>query len=92
MWGDLQGDFIFRIPAIRLAEHQAARDNAVFSYLFAWPSPQFGGALGACHALAFVASIIVAGPAPFGSSVVVCGDEQVRGEFSFRLDRPPRTV
>jgi hypothetical protein len=48
--------------------------------------------MGACHALAFVASIIVAGPAPFGSSVVVWGDEQVRGEFSFRLDRPPRTV
>jgi para-nitrobenzyl esterase len=51
LWGDLQGDYIFRIPAIRLAEHQAARDNAVFSYLFTWPSPQFGGALGACHAL-----------------------------------------
>ena len=51
VWADLQGDFVFRIPAIRLAEHQAARDNAVYSYLFAWPSPQFGGALGACHAL-----------------------------------------
>jgi para-nitrobenzyl esterase len=51
LWADLQGDFIFRIPAIRLAEHQAARDNAVFAYLFTWPSPQFGGALGACHAL-----------------------------------------
>jgi para-nitrobenzyl esterase len=51
LWADLQGDYIFRIPAIRLAEHQAARDNAVYSYLFAWPSPQFGGALGACHAL-----------------------------------------
>jgi hypothetical protein len=46
--------------------------------------------MGACHALAFVASIVVAVPASFGSSVVVLGDEQVRGEFSFRLDRPPR--
>ena len=51
VWADLQGDFVFRIPAIRLAEHQVARDNAVYSYLFTWPSPQFGGALGACHAL-----------------------------------------
>ena len=51
VWADLQGDFVFRIPAIRLAEHQSARDNAVYSYLFTWPSPQFGGALGACHAL-----------------------------------------
>jgi hypothetical protein len=48
--------------------------------------------MGACHALAFVASIVVAGPAPFGSSIVVRRHEQVRGEFSFRLDRPPRTV
>jgi para-nitrobenzyl esterase len=51
VWGHLQGDFIFRVPAIRLAEHQSARGNAVFSYLFTWASPQFGGALGACHAL-----------------------------------------
>jgi para-nitrobenzyl esterase len=51
IWGDLQGDYIFRIPAIRLAERQSARDNAVFAYLFTWPSPAFGGALGSCHAL-----------------------------------------
>jgi hypothetical protein len=48
--------------------------------------------MGACHALAFVGSPIAAAPAPFGSSIVALGDEQVRGEFSFRLDRPPRTV
>ena len=51
VWAALQGDFVFRIPAIRLAEHQSARGNAVYSYLFRWPSPQFGGALGSCHAL-----------------------------------------
>jgi para-nitrobenzyl esterase len=51
IWADLQGDFVFRVPAIRLAEHQSARGDAVYSYLFKWPSPQFGGALGACHAL-----------------------------------------
>jgi para-nitrobenzyl esterase len=51
VWGDLQSDFVFRIPAIRLAERQSARDNAVFAYLFTWRSPAFGGSLGACHAL-----------------------------------------
>jgi para-nitrobenzyl esterase len=51
VWGDIQSDYIFRIPAIRLAERQSARGNAVYAYLFAWKSPAFGGALGACHAL-----------------------------------------
>ncbi|MDQ1374750.1 MAG: para-nitrobenzyl esterase [Actinomycetota bacterium] len=51
IWGDLQSDYIFRIPAVRLAERQSDRNNAVFSYLFRWKSPAFGGALGACHAL-----------------------------------------
>ena len=51
IWTDLQGDYIFRVPAIRLAERQSARGNAVFAYLFTWPSPAFGGALGSCHAL-----------------------------------------
>lgn len=51
IWGALQGDYIFGIPAVRLAERQSALDNAVFMYLFAWRSPAFGGALGSCHAL-----------------------------------------
>ena len=51
IWNDLQSDYIFRIPAIRLAERQAERHHAVFAYLFAWRSPAFGGALGSCHAL-----------------------------------------
>lgn len=51
VWSDIQSDYIFRIPAIRLAERQSARQNAVFSYLFTWKSPAFGGALGSCHAL-----------------------------------------
>jgi para-nitrobenzyl esterase len=41
-------DWFFRIPAIRLAEtHQ----GPAYMYEFAWPSPLFGGRLGACHAL-----------------------------------------
>jgi para-nitrobenzyl esterase len=48
---DLAGDWFFRIPAIRLAEAQVAQGAAAWMYEFSWPSPQFGGRLGACHAL-----------------------------------------
>ncbi|HTO68574.1 MAG TPA: carboxylesterase/lipase family protein [Myxococcota bacterium] len=51
LWSALETDRIFRLPALRLAETQAKHDARVFSYLFDWRSPMFGGALGACHAL-----------------------------------------
>ena len=79
LWADMQGDFIFRIPAIRLAEHQSARDNAVFVYLFSWPSPQFGGALGACHALEI----------PFVWNTVDTGMSQL---FTGPADQPMRDL
>jgi para-nitrobenzyl esterase len=44
-------DWFFRIPAIRLAEARSGAPGRTFMYEFAWPSPQFGGRLGACHAL-----------------------------------------
>ncbi len=47
---DFVTDAAFRIPAIRLAEAQA-RHAPVFMYRFDWPSPAYGGRLGACHAL-----------------------------------------
>jgi para-nitrobenzyl esterase len=47
---DIATDWFFRLPAIRLAEAQAAGGRA-WVYEFSWPSPQFGGRLGACHAL-----------------------------------------
>ena len=46
----IDSDLRFRLPAIRLAEAQAAH-AAVYSYLFNWESPARRGALGACHAL-----------------------------------------
>ncbi len=45
------GDWFFRIPAIRVAEARAANGADTFIYQFCWPSPQFDGRLGACHAL-----------------------------------------
>lgn len=44
-------DVMFRIPALQLVEAQLQHNANVYNYLFAWKSPVFGGALGACHAL-----------------------------------------
>ncbi|HUY30038.1 MAG TPA: carboxylesterase/lipase family protein [Acidimicrobiales bacterium] len=45
------GDWIFRIPALRLATAHAARSAATYTYLFDWESPFAKGVLGSCHAL-----------------------------------------
>jgi para-nitrobenzyl esterase len=49
----IQGDWLFRIPSLRIAEARAALDRSAPTYMyeFAWPSPQFDGRLGAGHAL-----------------------------------------
>ncbi|HEX6345253.1 carboxylesterase/lipase family protein [Umezawaea sp.] len=41
-------DWYYRIPALRLAEAHRGRAHV---YEFAWRSPAYGGALGACHVL-----------------------------------------
>ena len=51
LWSAIETDRIFRMPALRLAETQAAHETRVFNYLFTWASPMFGGMLGSCHAL-----------------------------------------
>jgi para-nitrobenzyl esterase len=47
----IQTDWYWRIPAIRLADARGTSAAATYMYEFAWRSPQFGGRLGACHAL-----------------------------------------
>ena len=45
-------DLVFRVPAIRLAEAQAAHQpDHTFMYRFDWPSNAFDGRLGSCHSL-----------------------------------------
>ncbi|MCB1256891.1 MAG: carboxylesterase/lipase family protein [Microthrixaceae bacterium] len=44
-------DWMFRIPAVRLAEAQHANGANIFMYEFAWRTPVRGGVLGAAHAL-----------------------------------------
>ncbi len=51
LWSAIETDRLLRVPAMRLAELQAAVQPAVYSYLFTWPSPYLDGRLGACHAL-----------------------------------------
>jgi para-nitrobenzyl esterase len=51
LWTAIESDRIFRIPALRMAEAQAATGTAVYDYLFDWESPAAGGILGSCHAL-----------------------------------------
>lgn len=50
-WVDMQGDRVFRIPAIRQAEAQLKQGAPVWMYRFDWVSPVSGGELGACHGL-----------------------------------------
>jgi para-nitrobenzyl esterase len=44
-------DATFRIPAMRLAEARVAAGTSTWLYRFTWPSPAFGGVLGACHGI-----------------------------------------
>ena len=50
LWLDLATDGVFRIPAIHLLETQRAH-APVWSYLFTFESPAFGGILRSTHAL-----------------------------------------
>ncbi|MGH7289598.1 MAG: carboxylesterase/lipase family protein, partial [Myxococcota bacterium] len=47
----IETDRIFRMPGVQLAETQSKHTPNVYSYLFTWPSPMFGGMFGACHAV-----------------------------------------
>ena len=47
----LATDWMFRIPAIRLAEARAETSGDTYVYEFAWRSTARDGILGACHAL-----------------------------------------
>jgi para-nitrobenzyl esterase len=50
LFSAIQSDWLFRIPALRLAEAHAKTPGATsYMYEFAWRSSLFGGRLGACH-------------------------------------------
>ncbi len=45
----IETDRVFRIPAVRLAEAQAAHQLQTWAYLVTWEAQAMGGKLGACH-------------------------------------------
>ena len=47
----IQGDLMFRMPALGLVEAQCRNNQPAYNYLFTWRSPVMGGVLGSCHAL-----------------------------------------
>lgn len=51
LWSAVLTDWVFRMPAIRLLEAQAAHQRATWMYLFTYRSTAFDGVLGACHTI-----------------------------------------
>lgn len=47
---EVMTDSMFRVPAIRVAEAQSAKQPNTYMYLFTWPSPN-KPELGSCHAI-----------------------------------------
>jgi para-nitrobenzyl esterase len=51
LYVQVQTDWIFRMPALQLAEAQSAGGGRAYLYELGWQVPGAGGALGACHGL-----------------------------------------
>jgi carboxylesterase 2/para-nitrobenzyl esterase len=52
LFSEIQTDWYWRIPAIRMADAHATKARAsTYMYEFAWRSPQMNGRLGAAHAV-----------------------------------------
>jgi para-nitrobenzyl esterase len=47
----MQTDETFRVPARRLADERVRHGRPTWTYWFTFPTPAFGGVLGACHGL-----------------------------------------
>ncbi|WP_061300771.1 carboxylesterase/lipase family protein [Herbidospora cretacea] len=47
----VNGDWLFRMPSLHLAEAQTAGGGRAHLFELTWPAPGMGGALGACHGL-----------------------------------------
>ena len=64
----VNGDWLFRMPSLRLAE---AHTGNTFLYELVWPAPGLGGMLGACHGLDVP---LVFGNLSSGSPAMLIGD------------------
>jgi para-nitrobenzyl esterase len=75
VWFAIMSDRRFRVPAMRLAELQAAHTPQTYAYLFTWPSPAWNGQLGAGHVVEvpFVFGTVDAPEAPDARDLVPAG-------------------
>jgi para-nitrobenzyl esterase len=51
LYAQVQTDWVFRMPALQLAEAQTAGGGRAYLYELTWEAPGAGGLLGACHGL-----------------------------------------
>jgi len=51
LWEAIFGDYLFRVPALRLAEAARRGGLSCWLYKFAFRSTAFGGRFGSCHAM-----------------------------------------
>lgn len=59
-------DLLFRVPVLRYLEEQSRHQTKVYSYMFAWKTPELGGKLGATHTLEIPFVFGTLGDQPFG--------------------------
>lgn len=71
LFGVVQSDAAFRMPAIHLADAQVSGRGRVFVYELTWSAPARGGAFGAYHALDYG---LVFGIRSAGLSALLAGD------------------
>jgi carboxylesterase 2/para-nitrobenzyl esterase len=64
LFAAIMTDWYWRMPALRLVQAHAsqAASAGTYAYEFAWRSPQFGGRLGACHAIEIPFAFDTLGP------------------------------
>ncbi len=68
-------DWMFGVPARRLADAHAAHTGRTWRYVFGWRSPGWEGRLGACHALELPFVFDVIGRVDTGAFVTVDTEE-----------------
>ena len=98
LFSAIETDRVFRIPAIRLGEVLAAREQESFQYLFTWESPWDEGRLGSPHAIdigfVFGTHALSAGSAEFfgsGDAADALAEHVQDAWLAFAADGDPRT-
>lgn len=79
-------DYVFAVPTARLADAHAPHPAGTWRYEFTWPSPGFGGRLGACHGLELPFVFDGVGRVDYGSFAIPQDDEALQ-ELARRTHR-----